>query len=238
MPQPAAPRARHRGVHVRRRQTARRPRCCTTSSTTRCCTRSIVFLSVVTEEVPHVTAGGAGGGRGPGRGVLPRACCATASWKTRTCPRRWPRCRCTGLDLSPGDTTYFLGRETLIPSRRRGWRCWREQLFAVMVAQRAHGHRRSSACRRTAWWSWARRSSCEWPRRSDGAAGGASGSRSRGRLFAFRQRFPRRAEHDTVHHRRPGRLVRTGDWWMIIRTSKRVSSHPGDLPLVDPHHPD
>ncbi|HEV7589261.1 MAG TPA: hypothetical protein VGO40_14190, partial [Longimicrobium sp.] len=37
-----------------------------------------------------------------------------------------------GLELKPGRTSYFLGRETLIPTRNTGIAYWREQLFSVM----------------------------------------------------------------------------------------------------------
>jgi KUP system potassium uptake protein len=37
-----------------------------------------------------------------------------------------------GLDLSPMQVSYFLGRETLIPSKRPGMSVWREHLFSVM----------------------------------------------------------------------------------------------------------
>ena len=37
-----------------------------------------------------------------------------------------------GLDLSPMRVSYFLGRETLIPSKRPGMAMWREHLFSVM----------------------------------------------------------------------------------------------------------
>jgi len=37
-----------------------------------------------------------------------------------------------GLDLSPMRVSYFLGRETLIPARRREMATWREHLFALM----------------------------------------------------------------------------------------------------------
>ncbi len=37
-----------------------------------------------------------------------------------------------GLDLRPMTTSYFLGRETLIPSSKPGMAMWREHLFAVM----------------------------------------------------------------------------------------------------------
>jgi KUP system potassium uptake protein len=44
-----------------------------------------------------------------------------------------------GVALDPEDITYFLGRETLIVTARRGMARWREQLFVVMArnAQRA-----------------------------------------------------------------------------------------------------
>ena len=34
--------------------------------------------------------------------------------------------------LDPDDTTYFLGRETIISTKRRGMAIWREKLFALM----------------------------------------------------------------------------------------------------------
>jgi KUP system potassium uptake protein len=37
-----------------------------------------------------------------------------------------------GLPLDPHDVTYFLGRETIIVTRRRGMAIWREKLFVLM----------------------------------------------------------------------------------------------------------
>ena len=37
-----------------------------------------------------------------------------------------------GLDLNVMETTFFLGRETLIPTKRPGMALWREELFAFM----------------------------------------------------------------------------------------------------------
>jgi KUP system potassium uptake protein len=37
-----------------------------------------------------------------------------------------------GLPLDPHDVTYFLGRETIIVTRRHGMAIWREKLFVVM----------------------------------------------------------------------------------------------------------
>jgi KUP system potassium uptake protein len=34
--------------------------------------------------------------------------------------------------MDPGNTTYFLGRETIIASRRPGMALWRERLFAII----------------------------------------------------------------------------------------------------------
>ena len=41
-------------------------------------------------------------------------------------------CRVDGLDFSPMRTTYFLSRETVIPTKRIGMANWREGLFAFM----------------------------------------------------------------------------------------------------------
>jgi KUP system potassium uptake protein len=38
-----------------------------------------------------------------------------------------------GLQLEPEDITYFLGRETLLATKKPGMAIWRERLFALMV---------------------------------------------------------------------------------------------------------
>ena len=38
-----------------------------------------------------------------------------------------------GVPYTPADTSYFLGRETVIPSARPGMAPWREKLFALMM---------------------------------------------------------------------------------------------------------
>jgi KUP system potassium uptake protein len=38
-----------------------------------------------------------------------------------------------GLPLDPDDLTYFLGRETIIVTRRKGMAVWREKLFVLMA---------------------------------------------------------------------------------------------------------
>jgi KUP system potassium uptake protein len=46
-----------------------------------------------------------------------------------------------GLDIDTKDVTYFLGRETILVTRRPGMAMWRERLFVVMAknAARATG---------------------------------------------------------------------------------------------------
>jgi KUP system potassium uptake protein len=38
-----------------------------------------------------------------------------------------------GLSVSLDDTTYFLGRETIIVTRKKGMAIWREKLFVLMA---------------------------------------------------------------------------------------------------------
>jgi len=43
-------------------------------------------------------------------------------------------CKNHGLEISPQQITYFLSRETIIPStRKRGMMLWRERLFRIMA---------------------------------------------------------------------------------------------------------
>ena len=48
-------------------------------------------------------------------------------------PEALGRARELGLVMDPDDLTYFLGRETIIVTRRKGMAIWREKLFVVMA---------------------------------------------------------------------------------------------------------
>jgi KUP system potassium uptake protein len=48
-------------------------------------------------------------------------------------PNALMQAREQGLQINPDDTSYFLGRETIIVTRNRGMAIWREQLFVVMA---------------------------------------------------------------------------------------------------------
>jgi KUP system potassium uptake protein len=90
-----------------------------------------VFLSVMTEEVPHVPPAERIETETLGHGFF-RVALRYGFMEDPRVPEDLARVRVEGLDLSPGKTTYFLGRETLIPSKNPGMALWREQLFSVM----------------------------------------------------------------------------------------------------------
>ena len=48
-------------------------------------------------------------------------------------PAALAQARAQGLELDPVDLTYFLGRETVIVTRRKGMAVWREKLFVLMA---------------------------------------------------------------------------------------------------------
>jgi KUP system potassium uptake protein len=52
--------------------------------------------------------------------------------ETPNVPELLAACRKRGLDAEPQRTTYFLGRETLIPASSRGMARWRKRLFAYV----------------------------------------------------------------------------------------------------------
>jgi KUP system potassium uptake protein len=45
-----------------------------------------------------------------------------------------------GIELDFKDTSYFLARETIISTQRRGMAIWREKLFAWMSRNAASAH--------------------------------------------------------------------------------------------------
>lgn len=53
-------------------------------------------------------------------------------------PRLLELCGKQGLDFKPEQTTFFLSRETIIPTRMPGMTLWRESLFAAMSRNAQH----------------------------------------------------------------------------------------------------
>jgi KUP system potassium uptake protein len=92
----------------------------------------VVFLAVITNEVPYVPDGHRAVVDSLGHGF----------WNVRLnygfmedvdVPAALRAIGHPQLPFKPLETTYFLGRETLIPSKRPGMALWRERLFSVMA---------------------------------------------------------------------------------------------------------
>src|SRR3989454_7883552 len=91
----------------------------------------IVFLTVVTEDVPHVAS--------PERVIVKRIGKGFYSVVARYGFMEDPdiedvlsACRVQSLDIRIEGTTFFLGRETLVASERPGMAEWREEVFAFL----------------------------------------------------------------------------------------------------------
>ena len=85
----------------------------------------VVFLAVVTAEVPHVPAHDRVTVEELGRGFY-RMRLNYGFMEEPNVPEALDALKEKGMEFRPLETTYFLGRETLIPSRRPGMAIWRE----------------------------------------------------------------------------------------------------------------
>ena len=92
----------------------------------------VVVLTVATAQVPHVPAGERLSVQPLGRGLFNMRV-QYGFMEDPNVPAALRQASQQGLHLDLDDTTYFLGRETIIVSRRRGMAIWREQLFVVMA---------------------------------------------------------------------------------------------------------
>jgi len=98
----------------------------------------VIFLTVLTQEVPVVPPGDRVQVQPLGNGFY----WVTARYgfmQDPSVPDVLERLRAHGLEVRLEASTFFLGRETLIPTERPGMARWREHLFALMArnAQRA-----------------------------------------------------------------------------------------------------
>ncbi len=92
----------------------------------------VVFLTVVTEDVPHVTAGERVTVKRLGKGF--HAVMARYGFmEDPSIDDVLQACRTHQLVIPIEGTTFFLGRETLVASDRPGMAQWRERLFGFMA---------------------------------------------------------------------------------------------------------
>ena len=92
----------------------------------------VIFVTVKTEQIPHVADEKRLHVEHFGDGLY-RAKVHFGFMEEPNIPQVLDASAGAGLPrLAPDDTTYFLGRETIISTKRRGMAKWREKLFAVM----------------------------------------------------------------------------------------------------------
>ncbi len=101
----------------------------------------VVFLTLTVEDRPYVL---------PSKRLQVEEL-ADGFWRLTGCygfmqrpdvPRLLRRCRQQGLEISAEDSTFFLGRETILPAEQPGMARWREHLFAFLskIAQQPAGY--------------------------------------------------------------------------------------------------
>ena len=92
----------------------------------------VVMLTVLTERVPYVSSSQRVAVEDMGQGfwtVVGRY----GYMEQPDVPAILAEARLNGVPLPQGDPSYYLSRETIIPSARPGMALWRERLFGVML---------------------------------------------------------------------------------------------------------
>jgi KUP system potassium uptake protein len=92
----------------------------------------IVFLTVVTEEIPRVAEGDRCRVQELGQGFY-RVLLRYGFMDEVNVPAALANVKAPGLAFPPPETTYFLGKETVLATGRPGMARWRERLFAAMT---------------------------------------------------------------------------------------------------------
>ena len=93
--------------------------------------QQVVLLTVVGEDCPRVEAGQRIEVTRYGDGFF-RVLLHFGFMEEPNVPEALRLCRVEGLNVEPMRTTYFLSRETVIPTKRFGMAPWRERLFVVL----------------------------------------------------------------------------------------------------------
>lgn len=96
----------------------------------------VVVLTVATEQVPHVPADKRTEVADLGQGFC-RIILRYGFMDEVDVPTELSRIIAVGAPFKAMETSYFLARQTLIPSSRPGMSLWREKLFAWMVRNAA-----------------------------------------------------------------------------------------------------
>jgi KUP system potassium uptake protein len=91
----------------------------------------VVLLTIASEDVPHVPPEERVEVEPLQQGFV-RVVASYGFLENPNIPDILKRCREKGLQFQLMGTSFFLGRETLIPSKKPGMAMWREALFAWM----------------------------------------------------------------------------------------------------------
>jgi len=91
----------------------------------------VVFLTLITREVPYVDARERFDVEDHGDGIY-RVLADVGFAEDPNVPSLLRRLELDGEGVDPDEVTYFLGRETLIATEEPGMARWRERLFALM----------------------------------------------------------------------------------------------------------
>jgi KUP system potassium uptake protein len=89
------------------------------------------MLAVVTDRVPEVPPNRRVSMRALGQGFF-QVIAHYGFMQSPNVPEILRRCRDAGLRFVEGDTSYFLGRETLLLTGKSGMARWRKALFAYL----------------------------------------------------------------------------------------------------------
>jgi KUP system potassium uptake protein len=92
----------------------------------------VVLLTVETEETSHLGADERYEWKEVGHGVY-RLLLRFGYMEDPDIPETLQKIESGPVTFGPMTTSYFLGRETLIPTKRPGMAIWREHLFAWMM---------------------------------------------------------------------------------------------------------
>jgi KUP system potassium uptake protein len=94
--------------------------------------RQVVLLSVVTENVPFVVGSSSLAVRELGNGFY-RVVARVGFMQQPNVPKVLSRCERHGLTVNSSDTTYYLGRQTLLTTGKSRLARWRKMLFSYLA---------------------------------------------------------------------------------------------------------
>ena len=97
----------------------------------KCLHEQVVLLAVVTDRVPEVPPSRRINLRDLGQGFF-QVVAHYGFMQSPNVPEILRRCREVGLRTNEGDTSYYLGRETLLTIGKSGMARWRKALFAYL----------------------------------------------------------------------------------------------------------